>query len=513
MDQSANNKRIAKNTLLLYFRMLLTMAVSLYTSRVVLNTLGIDDYGIYNVVGGIVTMFGFLNSAMAGATQRFLTFELGRGNKEKLNKTFCTSMTIHVVISLIILLLAETIGLWFLNHKMVIPLDRMTAAHWVYQMSVLSTMVMMISVPYNATIIAHEKMSAFAYISILEVVLRLVIVYMLLMFDSDKLIIYAVLLCCVQLLIRVIYGRYCNKHFDECHYEITYDKELFNEMAAFAGWSLFGNLAAVGFTQGVNIILNMFFGPVVNAARAIAVQVQHAVQGFVQNFQMALNPQITKSYANNDLNQMHTLVFASSKYSFFLLLCIALPIIIETEPILKAWLKTVPDYTVDFVRLILLIMMVDALSNPLIVSAQATGKIKVYQAVIGSILLLIVPIAYLTLALGSEPESVFVVQLLVVIIAQIVRLIMIRSMICLPLIKYFKKVLIRIILVSVTAPIPPIISYLVLPDVNLLSFIIVCIVCILSTCVSVYYLGLEYSERLFVRNKLNGIMIYLRHRQ
>lgn len=502
---SSNNKRIAKNTLLLYFRMLLTMAVSLYTSRVVLQTLGVEDYGIYNVVGGVVTMFAFVNSAMSNATMRFMTFELGSGNNEKLHRVFCTSMGIHAIISLVILVLAESIGLWFLNTYMVIPDTRMDAAHWVFQLSVLSSIIMVMSVPYNASIIAHEKMSAFAYISVLEVVLRLAIVYMLVIFDIDKLKLYAVLMFCVQLLIRIIYGRYCSKHFVECYYKLIYDKPLFKEMTGFAGWSLFGNLAGVAYTQGVNILLNMFFGPAVNAARAVAVQVQHAIQGFVANFQMALNPQITKTYASGEIEQMHQLVYASGRYSFFLLYFLSLPIIIEINPILSVWLGTVPEYTAGFIRLTLCIMMVDALSNPLITAAQATGRIKVYQAVVGGILLLIVPISYIALKLGGQPEVVFFVHFLIVIIAQIARLIMIRPMIHLSLRKYFMEVIMKIAIVVFISILLPVGFYFLFPQNTMCSFCLVCIICCISVLISVYFLGLYKSERYIITNKLKNV--------
>lgn len=503
-NTSANNKRIAKNTLLLYVRMLLTMLVSLYTSRVVLNVLGVEDFGIYNVVGGIVTMFTFMNGAMASATQRYLTFELGRGDFERLHKVFCTSMHIHALISFAIFILAETVGLWFLYTHMIIPVDRMDTAFWVYQFAVVSCMVVLMSVPYNASIIAHEKMSAFAYISILEVVLKLLIVYMLVWFDFDKLKLYAVLMFCVQMISRIAYGRYCGKHFEETRYQRVWDRKLFREMTGFAGWSLFGNLAAVAFTQGLNILLNMFFGPAVNAARGIAVQVQNAIQGFCANFQMALNPQITKNYASGDLKQMHSLVFASSKYSFFLLFFLSLPVIIEAEQILTVWLKVVPAHTVNFVRLILCIIMVDAVANPLIVSAQATGKIKVYQAVVGGILLLIVPVAYLVLKLGGTPESAFVVHFAIVILAQIARVWMIRPMIRLSVREYVKKVVCRIAGVVMLSVILPVSVYEMFAP-SFLRFLLVGITCVVSVGIAVYFAGLQGSERAFVVDRVKKI--------
>lgn len=500
-----NNKRIAKNTLLLYFRMLFMMVVSLYTSRVVLNTLGVEDFGIYNVVGGIVTMFTFMNGAMASATQRYLTFELGRGDFERLHKVFCTSMHIHALISLAIFILAETVGLWFLYTHMTIPADRMDAALWVYQFAVVSCIVVLMSVPYNASIVAHEKMSAFAYISILEVVLKLLIVYMLVWFDFDKLKLYAVLMFCVQIISRIAYGSYCSKHFEETRYQRIWDRKLFREMTGFAGWSLFGNLAVVAFTQGLNILLNMFFGPAVNAARGIAVQVQNAIQGFCANFQMALNPQITKNYASGDLKQMHSLVFASSKYSFFLLFFLSLPVIIEAEQILMVWLKIVPAYTVNFVRLILCIIMVDAVANPLIVSAQATGKIKTYQAVVGGILLLIVPVAYLVLKLGGMPESAFAVHFVFVALAQIARVWMIRPMIRLSVREYVKKVVCRIAGVVMLSVILPVAVYEMFAP-SLLRFLLVGVMCVVSVGMAVYFVGLQKSERFFVVGKIKKII-------
>lgn len=319
--------------------MLFMMAVTLYTSRVVLNTLGVQDYGIYNVVGGVVAMFGFINSSMASATQRYITFALGKGDKNNLKKVFSTSLQIHVMISVLIVILGETIGLWFMYEQMKIPADRMNAAFWVLQCSIISAVIMILSVPYNADIIAHEKMSAFAYISILEVVLKLVIVYLLLISPFDKLIFYAFLILAVQILIRFCYSLYCNKHFEESKYQKIWDKHLFKEMTGFAGWSMFGNLSSVLFSQGLNMLLNVFFGPVANAARAIAVQVQTAIQQFVGNFQMALNPQITKTYAKGELNEMHKLIFRSARFSFYLLFFISLPVLLETKFILTIWLK------------------------------------------------------------------------------------------------------------------------------------------------------------------------------
>ena len=417
-----NNKRIAKNTLLLYIRMLFTMAVSLYTSRVILNTLGVEDYGIYNVVGGVVAMFGFLNSAMSSATNRYITFNLGKGDNKRLQTIFSTTLQIHTIIAIVIVIFAEIFGTWFLYNKMQIPNDRLDAAFWVLQSSILSSVIMILSVPYNAAIIAHEKMSAFAYISIVEVVLRLIIVYLLNVFSYDKLIIYAILALAVQILIRFCYSIYCHRHFKETKYIKVWDKSLFKEMMSFAGWSFWGNIAGILYTQGLNMLLNVFFGPVVNAARAIAVQVQGAVQHFVSNFQMALNPQITKTYASGEIDQMHMLMFRSARFSFLLLFFIAFPLLLETDFILQLWLKTVPDNAVIFTQIMICISLIYTTANPCVIANQATGKVKIYQMVVGGILLLILPISYIVLKLGAPAYSVFIVHFLVESVAQFSRM-------------------------------------------------------------------------------------------
>lgn len=504
-----NNKRIAKNTLLLYVRMLFMMAVSLYTSRVVLNTLGVEDYGIYNVVGGVVAMFGFINASMSSATQRFITFALGKGDQENLQKVFSTSLQIHFLIALIIVLLGETLGLWFLSEKMQIPDNRMDAAFWVYQCSILSTVVMILSVPYNATIIAHEKMSAFAYISILEVVLKLAVVYILWIGSFDKLILYAVLILVVQVLIRFCYSIYCNKHFKEMKYRHIWDKILFKEMTGFAGWSLFGNLSSVLFGQGLNILLNLFFGPVVNAARAVAVQVQSAIQQFVSNFQMALNPQITKTYAQGDLDVMHHLMFRSARFSFFLLFFLALPVLLETDFILKLWLKTVPDYTVIFLRIMICISLLYTLANPLMIANQATGKVKRYQAICGSILLLILPISYIGLRLGLPAYSVFVVHFIMEMITQLARMILLRPLIGVQIKGYIKYVYIPVIIVVCVSLLLPCIIYFYM-DATISRFFIVSIGCIFSVSITSYLFGLSVNEKAFVRLKFVDFCLKLK---
>lgn len=494
-----NNKRIAKNTLLLYFRMLFMMAVNLYTSRVILVTLGVEDYGIYNVVGGAVTMFSFINSAMTGSTQRFITFALGRGEEKELSKVFSMSVIIHGIISLVIILLAETIGLWFFYHKMIIPIERMDAAFWVFQFAVLTAVVMIMSVPYNAVIIAHEKMGAFAYISVLEVILKLIIVYVLVVFHYDKLKLYVVLTFIIQIFVCLVYSTYCKKHFRESHFVWTRDKKLFSRMLLFAGWTMNGNLAVMGYTQGLNLLLNMFFNPVVNAARGLAVQVQLAVSNFCRNFQMALNPQITKSYAIGDYSYMHELVFASSRYSFYLLFLLSFPVFLESRFILSIWLGIVPDYTIPFVRIMLIITLCNALSNPMIVSVHATGKIKRFQMLEGGVLLLIFPVAYLCLKLGMLPRTVFIVHLMIEIIAQFVRVWVVCPMIKMNKHDYLINVIKPILKVSFCSSLVPIGLYLYLPS-HLYSAVFIILSCPLCTLIMVY-LNLSVVEKRILKRK------------
>lgn len=500
----ADNARLAKNTMFLYFRMIFIMAVTLYTSRVVLRVLGVEDFGIFNVVAGVVAMFGFLNSSMSATTQRFISFSLGRGD-DNLNKVFSTCVLTHALIALGVLVLVESVGLWFLYNKMIIPEVRMDAAFWVFQFSALSTVVTVMSIPFNADIIAHEKMSAFAYISIVEVCLKLLIVFLLDVGNIDKLVLYGFLLLLVQCGIFLTYMGYCLRHFKESRFRFVYEKKLFSEVFSFAGWNLWGYLASILYTQGLNILLNVFFGPVVNAARGLANQVDGAIRLFASNFQMAINPQIVKTYAAKDLESMHKLVFRSSKFSFFLLLALSLPVMIEAPVILRLWLSTVPDWTASFLRLMLVVVIVDSVANPLMTSAAATGRIKLYQSVLGGIQLLIVPVAYVVLRMGGEPNSVFVVHICICLIAFAVRLFIGRGMIGLSIKKYLMEVCVKSGVVTVVATVLPLTLYFSMTN-SLLSAIVVVFVSLGSVAVSAYAIGLTKSERVFVSDKIGQIL-------
>ncbi len=504
-DTSANNKRIAKNTLMLYIRMFFTMLVSLYTSRVILQTLGVDDFGIYNVVGGIITMFTFINSAMISSTQRYLNFDLVSDNEAKLRSVFSTSLQIHALIALVIIILGETVGLWLLKEKLVIPESRQTAAMWVYQCSIVACVVNIMSAPYNADIIAHEKMSVFAYISILEVTLKLAIVYLLMLSPYDKLIVYALLLLCVQLLIRGIYTRYCHKHFSESHFKAGIDKGLFREMFGFAGWSFFGNMAFVLYTQGLNMMLNIFFGTAANAARGIAVQVQSAVQQFVDGFQTAINPQITKTYAVGDLEQMHSLMFRSARFSFLLLYFISLPILLETDFLLKIWLKIVPENAVVFTQIMICISLIYTTANPCVKANQATGKVKIYQIVVGGTLLTILPISYVVLKLGAPAYSVFIVHFCVESTAQFLRMFMLRDLINLPMKSYLKNIYLPVLLTVIASVLLPVFVRMQF-DEGWLRFIIVGFTCVISVGLCAMFIGLTQHEREFFWGKAMKIL-------
>ena len=499
-DTSSANKRIAKNTLVLYVRMLFTMGISLFTSRVILQTLGVEDYGISSVVGGVISMFTFINAAMVSSTQRYLNFELVRGDANQLRSVFSTSLQIHALIALAIIVLSETVGLWFLNEKLVIPEARMTAAMWVYQCSILSCAVSIMSTPYNAVIVAHEKMSAFAYISILDVSLKLLVVYLLVVLPFDKLIILAILNLLVQLFIRYIYTLYCHRHFPESYFQFRFNKTLFKEMFGFAGWSFWGNLAAILYTQGLNMMLNIFFGPIVKAARGIAVQVQSAVQQFVGGFQTALNPQITKNYASNNLPQMHSLMFRSARFSFLLLFFLSLPVLMETNFILTLWLKTVPDDAVIFTQIMICISLIYTTANPCIIANQATGKVKIYQMVVGGILLLILPISYVVLKLGAPAYSVFIVHFCIESLAQFSRMYMLRKLIHLPLWQYMKNIYIPIVSTVAIAIILPLVVRMQVAE-GWLRFLAVGFTCVLSVGASSYFIGFTKQERVFFLDK------------
>ena len=502
-DTSANNKRIAKNTLLLYIRMFLMMGITLYTSRVVLQMLGVDDFGIYNVVGGIIVLFSFINNAMVASTQRFLNFELGRGNVEEAQKVFAASLNIYLVIVMIFMLLAETVGLWFLNRYINIPPERTVAANWVYQASLVAAALNFVRMPYNAAIIAYERMSFYAYTSIIEAALKLGIVFLLYSF-ADKLIAYAWFVSVVALLILLMYVFFCRRVFFICrHHTFAYDKRRYTALVSFSGWSLFGSVANMGASQGVNILLNIFFGVFVNAAMGIANQVSGAIGLFVGNFQTAFNPQIVKSYASGEMERFINLILKASKYSYYLLFLIALPCFICCNEILQLWLGKVPLHAVSFCRLLIIFSLIDAIQGPLWMSAQATGKIKHYQLLMSCLILLNLPVTYVVLKLFPIAELGLIIRVSINIITAVVRVVYLKLLFPFPVIRYVKETVGTCIVVSVMSVLFPWLIYQNTDGLSLLCLTIsASLVC---TLVFIYIIGLSCSERQIVLNIIRRI--------
>ena len=500
-DNSANNKRIAKNTLMLYIRMFLMMAITLYTSRVILEALGVEDFGIYNVVGGIVVSFSILTNALSGAATRFITFGLGKGDLEKLKDIFSTSVNIQIYLSFIIVILTEIIGVWFLNTQMNIPQERMEAANWVFQFSILTFAIKLINVPYNALIIAHERMSFYAYVSILEVVLQLGIVYLLVLTPNDKLTAYGFLTMLVSICIFIIYFIFCRIKFSECRYSVRFNKNTFKEMAGFAGWNFLGTAAGVLKNQGIDIIVNIFFGVTLNAARGIATQVNVAVTKFTQSFMTAMKPQITKSYAQEDFNRLHFLITQGAKYSFYLILFLSIPIILEMDTLLALWLKKVPDYAVPFARIQLLETMFTVLSNTLIFGLLSTGTIKRYQIIVGTLSLCNFPISFTLLYFGNPAIITYVVSICIEIICLYSRLRIAKVLLKLSPKDFINQVLIKVLTVSIIATALPLLPHLLIED-NIYRLVLTTIISIISISFTIYIFGLNKTEKKFILSKI-----------
>lgn len=449
-----NYKRIAKNTMFLYFRMIIIMAVSFYTVRVVLDTLGVTDFGLYNLVASFVAIMVFLNGTLTSGTQRFLTFEIGKSDVVKLKQTFSTAMLIHIALAFFILIIGETIGLWFLYEKMNIPLDRFDAAFWAYQFAVFSTMITVMQVPYNALIIAHERMHIFAYISILEAGLKLLIVYLLLLSSYDKLIAYAILMFLVSILIAFIYRTYVIKNYQESHFEFSFDKEIVKSMMHFAGWNIFGTLGSLLSSQGINIILNIFFGPIAVAARAISMQVSGGLSQFVNGFQQAVTPQITKLYASNEIEEMNKLLYQNSKYAFLLLWFLALPVFMQTEYILNLWLVEVPENAVVFCQIIIAHALIGSLNRPYVMAIHATGNMKQTNVTAGVILILVLPISYLLLDNGFSILAPLIVYMIATVLCFMIELYYLKKWINVSVLGLFKNTLFPVFLITIISIIP-----------------------------------------------------------
>lgn len=503
----SDNKRIVKNTILLYLRMLLTMCVGLYAARIVLQVLGASDYGLYNVVGGIVTMFAFLNSTLASGTQRFLTFALGEDNFQKLCDVFSTASYLHALFAVIIFILSEIVGLWLLYNQMQVPEGRINAAFWVFQFSTVAAMVAIIQVPYMSSLIAHEKMDIYAWVSIYDAIMKLVIVYLIQVVDTDKLILYAFLFFLVHVSTALIYMVYCRRKYEECRMFGGFKRETFREIVSFSGWNIFGCGAVALQGQGVNILLNMFFGTIVNAARGIAFQVYNIILQFVNNFQTAVNPQIVKLYASGQKDKMIRLVINNSKMAAYLLLLITIPLYIELEFVLKVWLGDYPDYTAIFLRITIIQTLVQTITRPVVMALHAVGKMKEPNLTSGTALLLILPVTYILLRMGVSPVTVFWVNVIPWFIELFFELYWLKRFIDFPFWGFYKKVYLVVFPLAILMYVIP---YYVKVQFRLdgwQSLIVTFIVSTISTILIVMFLGISKNLRNLILEK---IMSYFR---
>ena len=486
---------------MLYIRMFIMLVVGLYTSRVVLLALGATDYGIYNIIGGVVVLFSFLSNSLVTATRRFLNFSLGKNNLEAVQKVFCMSMNLYIILSLIVLILAETIGLWFVEEKLNIPAERKIAAVWVYQFTIITFIINLLKIPYNASITAYEKMDFYAYISLIEVLLKFVVVYFLFTISYDKLIVYAFLYTLISLFVIFIYKFYCNRNFKTTHYIMIWDKEIFRQMFSFSGWSLFGSVANISAQQGLNILINLFHGVTANAAVGIANQVSSQVYQFSGSFQTAFHPQIVKSYAAKEMDAFQWIIFKSSKYSYYLMFFLALPIWMTTQTLFEIWLKEVPQYSVMFCQLILIVSIIECLATPLWMSVEATGEIKMYQILMASCVLLNFPLVFLFFKLGYPVYTAWIIRIIVHIITFIMRIIYMSFKLKFPVRLYLKKVILPISIVSlVSIPLPLFLTTCL--DEGFGKFLTVVLACLLSIPIFIYWVGMEKMERQHIKSTI-----------
>ncbi len=499
-----STNRILKNTIYLYIRQIITLLVSLYTSRVVLDVLGIEDYGLYNVIAGFVVLLALINNSMVSATQRFLTYEIGKGDKTQVSNTFSMSMSIHILICVIIFILGETIGIYYIDNYLVVPDGRNVAAFWVYQLSLLSIFVNIIRSPYQASIIAYEHMNFYALISIVEVFLKLLIIYFLIFWDFDKLILYAVLSLAANIVVSFTYKFYCQNQFTTCRYYLYFDKLYIKKLAGFLGWNVVGAFSSLGTQQLGNIIINRFVGVAINAAYGTAIQISTAVSSFVTNFQTAFTPQIVKLYAQGDTKKMISLMNRSSLLSFYLLFIIVVPILFNINYVLSLWLKEVPPYTDIFCLWIFLTCFIDALQAPFWIAIGATGNIRGYQIWQSCLWFLSVPLLFICLNFGYEPYCVVVIRFVIAILGAIGRTIQVKFQIGISIIEYLMKVLYRIFIVSVVYIISAYYLLKQISNMNFITFIVFYVISFIFICCLVYTIGINKGERDFINNSIKS---------
>ncbi len=504
-----NNRRIVRNTLMLYLRMGGSMLVSLYTARIVLGTLGEVDYGILNVVTGCVAIFTFLNSALSGSTSRFLTFELGRGDTDQLKRTFSATVVIHLLLALSIIILSETIGLWILTQKLVIPVERMTAAHWAYQISILSIVVSIIQIPFGAVIIAHEKMNIYAYMSLIDVGARFILAFLIQAIDGDKMIIWATMTTAVGVLYTILYILYCNIQFEEVRsFKLQKENPQYKQLLSYSWWDLIGNISIMLQGQGINILLNMFFGPIMNTARAISYQVQGALTQFANNFMLASRPQIIKLYAANKIGDMMKLVYRSSCMAFYLSFVMTLPLCLELKYVLDLWLGEYPAETIPFTMLILVNGLIVNIKSSRLAAIHATGHIKLTNITVGIILCSIFPVAYYLLRIGFGATSVFVALIAISLLAEIVGIFVLRKYIKFSVANYWIKVYGRCILVAVCSIIPVYAVHLAIGE-GLVRLIAVSVTSLVIVGIFVYTIGIDRETRASLNNFVKQFFLKL----
>lgn len=501
---NASNKTITKNTILLYIRMLFVMVVTLFTSRIVLKALGVDDYGLYNVVGSVVLMFNFLNTSLSISVQRYLSFEIGKRNDDQFTKMFVMSVLINALLSIFIIILCLTLGSWLIEKFVNVPDHQLTIAIDLFYISIVGCIANIIRIPFIACIMAYEHFKVYAYLGVLEAILNLVIAYLLIISTSDRLILYGVLVSTMSVIITIIFIVYCFLRFKTVKIGWYWDKTIFRELSGFAGWSACGEIAWIGSGSCVNFVLNMFYGVVANAARGLAQQVTTAITKFVINFQTAVNPRLIILYAEDNKIDFFNLLFRSTRFSVYLLLFFIIPFFFETPIILRLWLGDVPEYTSVFCRWAIIGALFDTYSNLLATAAKATGRIRRYQLVVSCILFMNLPLSWGALKLGFKVESIYWVYVLISIILLLVRLSMLKKMIGLDVESFFKSMMptIKVMLLSIISPL--FVCYF-MPD-DILRLIIVGFVSLMSTILAVYYVGLSNNERLFVLNKLKGVI-------
>lgn len=506
-----NKKSVAKNTLLLYARMVLLMLVTLYTSRVILNSLGIEDYGIYSAVGGFVGMLGIVTNSLTAAISRFITFELGKGKENRIRDVFVSSMYIEIILAIGVIIVLESVGVWFLNTYMTIPEDRIVAANYVLHFSIIAFAISLLNAPYNAVIIAHERMTAFAYIGIFQALGSLTVAMLIESSSIDRLIFYSLLICIVNVLIFFVYRVYSKRNFSDCRMKLKADSSIIKQIFTFAGWNFIGASSGVLRDQGINVLLNVFCGPAVNAARGISMQVSSAVSQFSTNFLTAINPQITKSYAANARDYMMSLVFQGARFTVYLLSLISIPVMFEANTILSIWLKIVPDYAVTFVRLVLLYQLVEAVSYTMVTMMLANGNIKKYQLIVGGCQMLNFPLSYIALKIGLTPEYTIIIAIVVAILCLYTRLYMLSQMEGLSIMFFFKHVVLNVTIVYLISSIVPFLITLYIPASNI-RFLVVTFASVLTTLLSILYIGCTNSERKLIISKAYSIYGKIKNR-